>query len=209
MAYLNLAAATKLHRTSQIITDIGSNGSMLLYTGSPPTGPDIAATGTLLVTLPLSSVAAVASLAVQTTSVTTTGTGGTDGTYALVFTGGGGTGSVGYFTVVAGTISLVIITAPGSGYTSAPTISGFGNAGLTGAAVLPVMTAILTFNAISTATAVGTGMAGYARITKADGVTGIIDLDVGTTNAASVVMTSTAIITSGAVACSAELLIEA
>ena len=209
MAYVNLASTTKLHRASQIITDIGSAGLMLLYTGSPPAGPDIAATGTLLVTLPLSSVAAVASYAVQNTSVVTAGTGGTDGTYSLTFTGGGGTGTTGYYTVVTGAISLVVISAPGSGYTSAPSIGGFGAAALSGASVLPVMTAMLTFNAITTASAVASGIAGWARVTKADGVTGIIDLDVGTSNAASVVMSNTGIVASGSVSCSAEVLIEA
>ena len=209
MAYVNLASTTKLHRATQIITDIGSAGLMLLYTGAPPAGPDITATGTLLVTLPLASVAAVASYAVQTTSVAAAGTGGTNGTYALTFTGGGGSGATGYFTVATGSINLVIITAPGSGYTSAPTISGFTTAGLVGASVLPVMTGLLTFNAITTASAVASGAAGWARVTKADGVTGIIDLDVGTTNAASVVMSNTVIVASGAVSCSAEILIEA
>lgn len=209
MAYVNLAAATKLHRANQIITDIGTAGFMLLYTGSPPTGPDLTAPGTLLVTLPLSSVAGVASYAVQTTSVVSAGTSGTDGSYALTFTGGGGSGAVGYYTVVAGVIANVIISNPGSGYTSVPTLGGFTTAGLTGASVLAVMTGMITFNTITTATAVATGIAGWARITLADGVTGIMDLDAGTTNASSVVMSSTMIVTSGAVSCSAEVLIEA
>ena len=209
MAYVNLASATKLHRASQINTDIGSAGFMLLYTGTVPASPDMTATGTLLAQLPLASTAAVTSLAVQSAVITTPGTGGTDGTYALSFSGGGGTGAAGYYVVTGGVITSAVISDPGTGYTGAPTIDGFGAAGLTGAALTPVMTAVLTFNAVTAATAGNTGVAGWVRVTKADGVTGIIDLDIGVTNDFSVVINSTMIIASGSVTCSAQVLMEA
>lgn len=205
--YANLASTTKLHRAEQLITDIGTAGFMRLYTGSVPPSPDFAVTDTLLVTLPLSSVAGVASFAVQTALVTQPGTGGTDGTYAMTFTGGGGSGAVGYYIVHINSVIQAIITGPGAGYTSAPTIGGFGAAGLTGTIVVPVMTGLLTFNAIGTATAVASGVAGYARVTTSAG-TPIIDLDVGVTNASSVVMDQTMVINGSSVTCSADVLIE-
>ena len=59
---------------------------------------------------------------------TVTGTGGsgmTAGTYALVFvnTGTGGSGAAGTITVTTSAITSINITNPGSGYTSAPTVS--------------------------------------------------------------------------------------
>ena len=55
-----------------------------------------------------------------------TGTGGTGmtvGTVALAFSGGGGTGAAGTLTVLTATTFSVTITNPGSGYTSAPTVT--------------------------------------------------------------------------------------
>ena len=208
MTYANLASSTKMHRASQIIADIGSNGLMQFYTGSYPASPDIAPAGTLLASLALSSPAAAASYAVQSGVVTAGGTGGADGVYALSVTGGGGTGATGTYTVSGGSLATITITGNGFGYTSAPTLGGFGSAGLTGATATPVMTATLVFNAISTATAVATGTAGFVRIAAADG-TGIIDLDVGATNAFSVIISNTFISSGGSVSCSAEVLLEA
>lgn len=52
------------------------------------------------------------------------GSGMTAGTYALSASGGGGTGFAGTVTVLtATTIATPVITNPGSGYTSAPTIT--------------------------------------------------------------------------------------
>lgn len=55
-----------------------------------------------------------------------TGTGGsgmTPGTYPLVFSGGGGTGAAGVLVVTSATSYVPSMTAEGSGYTSAPTVS--------------------------------------------------------------------------------------
>lgn len=208
MAYVNLASATKLHRASQIIADIGSNGFMLLYTGTVPPSPDFTVTDTLLATLPLSSTAGVASLVVQLVAITSAGTLGTNGTYAMTFTGGGGSGAAGSFVVAGNIITETIISDPGFGYTSAPSISGLTAAGLSGASLTPVMTGLISFNAIGAATAGATGNAGYARITTSASVP-IIDLDVGTTNASSVMMNSTFVTNGGSVTCSAEVIIEA
>lgn len=62
------------------------------------------------------------------------GTGGTDGTFALAFTGGGGTGAAGVFTVAGGAVVYTQITATGRGYTSAPTVSFAASAGCTATA---------------------------------------------------------------------------
>jgi hypothetical protein len=208
MAYANLASATKLSRANQVITAIGDGGYLQLWTGSPPASPDVAATGTLLASLPLSSTPAVASYAVGDAVITAVGSGGTNGEYAVAFSGGNGTNAAATFTVAAGSLSQIVITNVGSGYTSVPTMGGFGAAGLTGASAIAVLTATLVFNAISTATAVATGNAGWARIVNQNS-TGIVDLDVGVTNAASVVMSNTFIVQGGSVSCSAQVLIEA
>ena len=53
----------------------------------------------------------------------TGGSGMTAGTYALSFSGGGGSGAAGTITVATGSITSITITNPGTGYTSAPTVS--------------------------------------------------------------------------------------
>jgi len=72
--------------------------------------------------------------AVQHVNITNAGSGYTAGTYALGFSGGSGTGAAGTYTV-DGTLTVVstVITAGGSGYLSAPTVS-FPSGGGTGAA---------------------------------------------------------------------------
>ncbi|SRR5712692_676765 len=62
-----------------------------------------------------------------------TGTAGTS--QAVTFTGGGGSGATGTATVAAGVVTAIAITAPGTGYTSAPavTVAG-GGAGFSGVA---------------------------------------------------------------------------
>jgi hypothetical protein len=207
MPVVNLASATKFNRANQIVTDIGTAGYMLLYSGSVPISPDLPVTGTLLATLPLSNVAGVVSLAVMNAAITAAGTGGTDGTYALTFIDGGGSGASGYYIVTHGVLTSITMTAYGSDYTDLPFVGGFGTAGLTGATAVAVMTALITFNPILTATAVANGTAGWARMATASG-DGIIDLDVGTTNTASVVMDNAYVSIGGAVTCSTEVLIE-
>lgn len=66
------------------------------------------------------------------------GSGGTNGTFALGFSGGGGSGAAGTFTVAGGVMTAINLTAKGTGYTSAPTVSMSASAGLTGAAVTAV-----------------------------------------------------------------------
>lgn len=51
------------------------------------------------------------------------GTGMTPGTYALVFTGGGGTGAAGTITVTSPTAFTTTITNGGTGYTTPPTVT--------------------------------------------------------------------------------------
>ncbi len=51
------------------------------------------------------------------------GSGMTPGTYPLSFSGGGGSGAAGTITVTSGAVTAINLTSPGSGYTSAPTVS--------------------------------------------------------------------------------------
>jgi hypothetical protein len=205
MSYANIASLTKMARANQIISAIGSNGIMKFYTGILPSSPDIAPSGTLLASLPLSTVAGVASLAIQKGVVTSPGTGGTNGIYMLTITGTG-IGAGGTFTVLGGVLNSISITANGRGYT-APTFSGFASAGLTGAAAISVLTGVLIFNTISSATSVATGTATFVRVTTSGG-TGIMDLDVGTTNSYSVIMSNTFVAMSSTVSISANVLTE-
>lgn len=82
------------------------------------------------------STAAAIDLGVSAATISTAGTGGTNGTHALAFSGGGGSGAAGTFTVSSGAVTAVAITARGTGYTSAPTVSLAASSGLTGAAVV-------------------------------------------------------------------------
>lgn len=207
MAYANLASSVKLARSNQIIDAIGADGLMNIYTGSYPGDPDIAPTGTLLASLPLSPTAGVASLAVQGALITNPGMGGTDGTYSLTVTGGGGNNAAGIFIVIGGSLSAIALSNNGHGYVSAPDLSGFSNAGLFNASAISLLTSILVFNPITTRRAMASGLAGFVRITTATG-NGILDLDVGTTNAFSVVLDNGFIVAGQSVACSAEVLIE-
>jgi hypothetical protein len=207
MSFVNLASATKLNRSQTIIAAIGTNGFMQLYTGTVPASPDLPATGVLVASLPLAAIAGVASLVVQQAIITAPGATGVDGSYFLTITDDIGTGAAGYFIVVAGILDQIIITDYGESYTDSPTISGFETAGLTGAIALPVMTARITVNPITSAFASNDGTVGWARVATAAGV-GVIDLDVGMTNDFSVVMNNTAVMAGNLVGCSAELLIE-
>lgn len=205
--YVNLASLTKQHRANQIITDIGTNGVLNFYTGSYPAAPDLAPAGTLLATLPLSTTAATATLGVQSGFVTYGGRGGTDGVYTLSITGGGGDGATGTFIVQGGILYTIVISNNGYGYTSPPILGGFTLAGLTGALATAVMTGVMIFNPFSSGSGIATGVASFARVATSGGI-GIIDLNVGTTNAFSVVMNNTFISYGGTVTCSVGFLIE-
>jgi len=69
---------------------------------------------------------------IHSITLTAAGSGYTDGTYSLSFTGGGGTGSAGTYTVVGNVVTSLSLTSVGSGYTSTPTI-GFPSGGGAGA----------------------------------------------------------------------------
>lgn len=207
MAYANLASSVKLARTNQIIDAIGANGLMNIYTGSYPGSPDITPTGTLLASLPLSAPAGTASLAVQGGIITDPGTGGTDGTYNLTVSGGGGNNAAGIFIVSGGSLSTIALSNNGHGYVSPPDLAGFSNAGLFGASATSLLTGVLVFNPITTRRASASGLAGFVRITTAGG-DGILDLDIGTSNAFSVVIDNAFIIAGQSIGCSAEVLIE-
>jgi hypothetical protein len=67
---------------------------------------------------------------IKSITITNGGTGGTNGTgVAVSITGGGGTGATATATIAGGVVTVITITAGGSGYTSAPTVSVTGQAG--------------------------------------------------------------------------------
>lgn len=70
-------------------------------------------------------------LPVDGVTLTDGGTGYPDGSKPLVFSGGGGSGATGTATVAGGVITSVSLTAGGSGYTLAPTVSVAGGTGAT------------------------------------------------------------------------------
>lgn len=72
-------------------------------------------------------------------TVTAGGTGFANGTYALVFTGGDGTGAVGTYTCLSGAVTSVQITDPGEGYTTAPTATFPSGGGSAAAATMTVL----------------------------------------------------------------------
>jgi len=65
--------------------------------------------------------------------ITNAGSGGTNGTFNLAFSGGGGTGAAGTFTVAGGVVTTIALTNAGSGYVSAPAIYLTACPGLVGA----------------------------------------------------------------------------
>jgi hypothetical protein len=212
VSYINLAAATKMARAAQIAASIGAGGNMLLYTGEPPLSPDYPATGSLLVTLPLSSPPAVASLAVKAViGITSGGTGGTDGAQLVTGTTGTGTKFQASVTVSDGAIiNINSVISPGA-YSVAPEdlnnepVTG---GGVTGASFSLLLTGQLTFNPITVASASDTGVAGYARVVTADGI-GVIDFDCGdNASDAAMKMNTTTITIGGPVICSGDLMVE-
>lgn len=91
--------------------------------------------------------AAIATATLTGTSVDTSyssivnpGYGGTAGTYALTFSGGGGSGATGTYTVSGGKVTSVSITAGGTSYTSTPTVGFGGSSGIQGATVVVRLT---------------------------------------------------------------------
>lgn len=204
MPYANLASTLKKQRTTAINDAIGPYGWLELHTSMAPASPDLVSNDVLLAKLSLSNIAGVVSLAVQSGVVTASGTGGTNGVFALSIDGN----AEGVFQVSGGALISTSITDIGSGYETVPNLRGFETAGLSGASAIAIMTSILTFNLIATATALATGNVGWARITTNSGA-GIIDLDVGTTNASSIMMTNTFISAGGPVTCAPNVLIEA
>lgn len=85
-----------------------------------------------------STTAGLSSGVLSTTSLVG-GSGGTDGTFDVAFSGGSGTGAAARFTVSGGTLVSIVITNPGTGYTSAPTLSFAASSGLSGASAVAII----------------------------------------------------------------------
>ena len=76
---------------------------------------------------------------VISTAAIVAGSGGTNGTFDVAFSGGSGTGAAARFTVSGGALVSIVITNPGTGYTSAPTLSFAASSGLSGASATAVI----------------------------------------------------------------------
>ena len=61
MTTLNLLGSLKVSRSNAIVTALGASGFLDIYTGAPPTDVSTAATGTLIVSIPLAATAGVVS----------------------------------------------------------------------------------------------------------------------------------------------------
>ena len=120
---------------------------------------------------------------VGSVNIINVGSGYSPGTYALAFSGGGGSGAQGLYTVGSlGTIVSTQITANGSGYTSTPTVAfpSGGGSGATGVVSL-ISAGVATVNIING----GTNLIGTPTLTFVGG---------GGTGA-----TATAVLTSGTI----------
>ncbi len=126
MSICNFNTVTvKTARSNALLSAIGSGASMKFYTGSPPTDASVAATGTLLATLPLSSTPGVVTTGITgganpyfTLNAVTSANGVATGTpgYARITTSGG----VGVVDLDCGTSGTSIIMTPNTITTGAP-----------------------------------------------------------------------------------------
>jgi len=117
------------------ITFTGSTGHIGLLLGNSSTLGDYLfvteGTGAWIINTS-GTVTQILDSSIHSITLTAAGSGYTNGTYALSFTGGGGTGAAGTYTVSGNVVTSISLTAEGSGYTSTPTI-GFPSGGGTGA----------------------------------------------------------------------------
>lgn len=105
-------------RSLDMVNTMRANSGVYSAATLSPAGIAGAITQTIKMIWQFATTGSVASVTVSG------GTGMTPGTYALAFSGGGGTGATGTLTVLtATTTSTPVITNPGSGYTSAPTVT--------------------------------------------------------------------------------------
>lgn len=160
------------------------SGGMVTSTAITAAGSGYTSAPTVIFPTPITS----------TLTVTNTGTGYTPGTYALGFSGGGGTGAAGTYTIgIGGSITSTAISNNGSGYTSASTVAFSSGGGSSAAA---------------TAHLFGSGASGIALITS-NGVASVIVVEGGTNFTSTPTLTfvggggtgatATAVLTSGAI----------
>lgn len=160
------------------------SGGMVTSTAITAAGSGYTSAPTVVFPTPITS----------TLTVTNTGTGYTPGTYALGFSGGGGTGAAGTYTIgIGGSITSTAISNNGSGYTTAPTVAFSSGGGSSAAA---------------TAHLFGSGASGIALITS-NGVASVTVVEGGTNFTSTPTLTfvggggtgatATAVLTSGAI----------
>lgn len=160
------------------------SGGMVTSTAITAAGSGYTSAPTVVFPTPITS----------TLTVTNTGTGYTPGTYALGFSGGGGTGAAGTYTIgIGGSITSTAISNNGSGYTSAPTVAFSSGGGS---------------SAVATAHLFGSGASGIALITS-NGVASVTVVEGGTNFTSTPTLTfvggggtgatATAVLTSGAI----------
>lgn len=202
MSYINLSAQNKHDRNATINTDIGTAGYLMIYSGARPASPDIGtSTGNLLVALPCSNPFGTLAWTVQSVTLVSGG-GGASSNGSGVVTGTTGTGT--FFTanvsVSGGVVTAVNSLVVSGSYTVLPTnlnsepVAGTG--GLTFATppvVSLAMTSVLTAGTITQTNATASGTAAWARlaINNTAGGPGIVDMDIGTTNASVIINTTT------------------
>lgn len=110
------------------------------------------------------TVETVSSTSLYSVTIVTAGSGYTNGTYALSFTGGGGSGAAGTYTVTGNTVTSISISNRGTGYTSAPSV-GFPSGGGTGATATAILNAFPTPHV-----SVPTFIDGYVAVAKGSDV---------------------------------------
>lgn len=119
----------EIENSSQLTPEQFEDG--LVYDGSnwvvlqPAKAISNAAAGTITLSLRCADIPGT----VSALEIVAGGTGYTAGN--LSFSGGGGTGAAGTYTVSSGVINTVTITSAGRGYTTAPTVSVSGGTGAT------------------------------------------------------------------------------
>lgn len=129
-----------------------------------------------------------------------------DGTGSLEFTGGGGSGAAGYYVAEDGEVVSAVLTAPGAGYTSAPTITVvadiYQTGGVTGVEIGDGGTGYdsATGVALQFTGGGGTGAAGYVNI-----ATGVVEAAVITNEGSGYTFAPTVSFTSGTGGTGAEL----
>src|ERR1700722_4189193 len=203
------------------LTPVVVNGSVVALTiTNPGTGylpgevPQVAFSGGGTDTTPIVE-AQLGVSSVEFVTLISGGSGYTNGTFALGFSGGGGSGAAGIFTVAGGVVTAVTLTNGGSGYDGTPAVSFSASSGGSGAAAVASLSSsqVISVTVINggtnltgtpSLTFVGGGGSGAAAVATVSGgaITGVtmtaggtgyttapaVEISVGLNNAASAIL---------------------